>query len=201
MATIIVVLLLSLLPPEQLWAKTFGDCLARLARAVGSPPATSRIRLRSVTDPAGQEALGKLLRSPEMGDFIYGQAVDEAILEHSGSPTDYGDVKFLRYGVYLGEEIVGTANMGYSPNRKRASIGYAIDPRYQGRGLATEAARLLVRTLIDNFEIIRISALIHEDNPASLAVIKKIGFSSRAEPTEEYPGHSFYYLDPANFVR
>ena len=124
--------------------------------------------------------------------------IDRIVSEHRMEVIQ-GTHKGARYAVFLGKEVVGTVNMAYDPAVKRASIGYAIAPRYQGRGLATEAAELLIRAILDNFEIVDIRALIDGKNLASLAVIMKLGFSSEAETAEKYPGYFYYYLYPQNF--
>lgn len=56
-----------------------------------------------------------------------------------------------------------------------ADIGWAIDPVYQGRGYATEAATELVRLCFEDLGVRRITAGAFADNAASLKVMGRLG--------------------------
>lgn len=56
-----------------------------------------------------------------------------------------------------------------------AEIGYVISPEHQGRGYATEAAEALLDLAFDGLGVHRVTARIDERNPASGAVLAKLG--------------------------
>lgn len=56
-----------------------------------------------------------------------------------------------------------------------AEIGYEIDPRYWGKGYATEAARAIVRFGFQELDLHRISAWCIAENVASAHVLEKVG--------------------------
>ncbi|QEM10069.1 GNAT family N-acetyltransferase [Mucilaginibacter rubeus] len=61
--------------------------------------------------------------------------------------------------------------------RKSASIGYWLGEQYWGRGIATEAIRLIIPYAFYNFDIIRIQATVNGNNLASMRVLEKAGFT------------------------
>ena len=60
---------------------------------------------------------------------------------------------------------------------KSAELGYWLGVDYWGRGIATQAARRLVRFGFESFELERIFATVKADNPASARVLEKAGFT------------------------
>lgn len=70
-------------------------------------------------------------------------------------------------------QFVGTIGVGAGPT----SVGYFLDPKLWGQGLMTEALSATLPELFDRFPISEIQADHFEDNPASGAVLRKLGFS------------------------
>ena len=58
-----------------------------------------------------------------------------------------------------------------------AKLGYAIGADHWGRGYATDAARALLRFAFDSLGRHRVTAAIGPENEASIAVVKRIGFT------------------------
>lgn len=67
--------------------------------------------------------------------------------------------------------------------RGTAEIGYWLAEEYWGRGIATDAVRALVPVAFEKFPVIRLQAGIFADNPASMRVLEKCGFSCEAVHT------------------
>ena len=57
----------------------------------------------------------------------------------------------------------------------QAEIGWAIDPAYGGRGLATEAAAELVRICFEDLGLRRLKALCFADNVPSWRLMERLG--------------------------
>nr|WP_277605360.1 GNAT family protein [Glycomyces sp. L485] len=72
--------------------------------------------------------------------------------------------------------LVGFARLALSGVRA-GKLGYAVAYQAWGRGIATEAARLLVDFGFQVLELHRVSAAAGPDNPASIKVIEKLGFT------------------------
>jgi len=79
------------------------------------------------------------------------------------------------------EILVGSAGLRLDPKTRTGNLGYWIGRQYWGHGVATEAVGRLVRWAIANLDIDRIEASVATDNPASAAVLRKIGFRQVGE--------------------
>ncbi len=88
------------------------------------------------------------------------------------------DVDGLFFAVIYDGEVVG--NITIEPKsdiyRKDAELGYFILPEYNGRGIATEAARQIISLAFDRLDIVRISSMVFSENIASQRVLLKNGF-------------------------
>lgn len=74
------------------------------------------------------------------------------------------------------DRLIGFARLG--PTGVRAAhLGYAIGADHWGHGYATDAARTLVKFGFGTLDLHRISAAIGPENLASVAVVKRLGFS------------------------
>ena len=65
-------------------------------------------------------------------------------------------------------------------------LGYWVGRRYWGRGVATEAAGRLAHWALANLDLDSLSAGVATDNPASAAVLERIGFKRAGMATEEF---------------
>lgn len=79
-------------------------------------------------------------------------------------------------------EAVGA--IGFSPGidveRFSAEIGYWLSEAYWGRGIATDALRLVTDELFARRMLLRLFALPFADNPASARVLEKVGYRREA---------------------
>ena len=78
-------------------------------------------------------------------------------------------------GMFAVEEngaFIGIVGCGGMP----VSAMYAFKPEVWGRGIATEAARAVLAEVFARFPVNRIIASHYDDNPASGAVLRKLGF-------------------------
>ncbi len=67
-------------------------------------------------------------------------------------------------------------------------IAYGIDPAYQGRGYATEAARALVEYAMSNDQVRVVRAHTRPDGKASMRVLGKLGFTCVGEVLDPEDG-------------
>jgi RimJ/RimL family protein N-acetyltransferase len=73
-------------------------------------------------------------------------------------------------------ELIGNCGMRVrDPVLRAGDIGYEFDPRYWGRGYATEVARAMLAFGFDELGMHRISAHCVADNVGSAHVLEKIG--------------------------
>ncbi|MEL6533897.1 MAG: GNAT family N-acetyltransferase [Bacteroidota bacterium] len=65
-------------------------------------------------------------------------------------------------------------------NEQLVELGYTIHPAQQGRGYATEALRLMLKTLFGTQHIHKAIAEVDVRNPASYQLLERVGFQREA---------------------
>lgn len=78
--------------------------------------------------------------------------------------------------------VVGLRRVG----RGAATLGYWVAPRYWGLGVATEAATRVARWALANLDLEKLTASVAVDNPASAAVLRRVGFRETGTGTQEF---------------
>lgn len=94
--------------------------------------------------------------------FSEGQGIRWAITSH-GSPS-----------------LIGTCGLVWRPHNFSAMLGYDLVPSCWGQGYATEAVDAIMTAAFDSvapFRLNRVEALTYPENEASMAVLRKLGFS------------------------
>jgi RimJ/RimL family protein N-acetyltransferase len=76
--------------------------------------------------------------------------------------------------ITIGADLIGVIGVG--PRNDAPSIGYWLGEPYWGQGYMTEALRAATRQFFATSAWDRLGSGIFEDNPASLAVQRKLGF-------------------------
>ncbi|GGM34821.1 GNAT family N-acetyltransferase [Microbacterium saperdae] len=71
-----------------------------------------------------------------------------------------------------------------SATDRAGEVGYIFDPRFSGRGYATEAVEALLALGFDGLGLHRIAARIDERNTASTRVVERLGFRREARLVE-----------------
>ncbi|MGL4438701.1 MAG: GNAT family N-acetyltransferase [Bosea sp. (in: a-proteobacteria)] len=82
------------------------------------------------------------------------------------------------------EESIGTISLSIS----EPALSFVLSRAHWGHGLATEAARELLRYGFDTFEFPEVVAEVASRNAASLRVLAKLGFRSAGRFTDEADG-------------
>lgn len=111
--------------------------------------------------------------SPARTEEFYTEAYWNARLTEAQNGGSYRFWAFLD-GVLAASVIL--RDVRYGPNRC-AEIGYTVDHRFVGLGIATEAARAVLGYAFDELRLHRIEATFTPANLASAQVLAKLGFS------------------------
>lgn len=93
---------------------------------------------------------------------------------------DYARGEWADWGIELLEEntLVGCISLrNWEPAHAQADLSYAMNPRFGGKGLMTEAVVRLLKFCFEEMNMERVGAQCMADNLASQAVIAKIGMS------------------------
>lgn len=97
--------------------------------------------------------------------------------------------RFYEFGVWTvldrtSGEIVGRAGLSVREGYDLPELGFVIGDKWQGRGLATEVCRGILKYAEELLGFTRIQVLVHEDNALSLHLCRKLGFQEEAVPEE-----------------
>ena len=87
-----------------------------------------------------------------------------------------------------GATIGSCAYKGPPDAAQAVEIAYGIDPAYQGRGVATEAARALVEYALNSDQVRIVRAHTRPDGKASMRVLTKLGFTCIGEVLDPEDG-------------
>ena len=151
-----------------------------------------RIALREITlDDAA--ALEELVNSPAVYRYL------PTFLFEKKYPDIHDVIRRLydecfQESIILGisekDQFCGLAEMyGYRDPIHKVSVGYRLLERYWGRGIATEALKLMVAYLYDETDIEIITASTMTENRASANVLRKNGFTLVVHAVDEDWGY------------
>lgn len=108
-------------------------------------------------------------------------------LEEAKLEIDYCRNLFYRHeGMYWSivekstEKMIGAIGVYFNNVHHRAEICYDLNKNYWNKGITTLALRVAIDFLFKSGEIFRIEAITMQDNKASLALLKKLGFTYEA---------------------
>ncbi|WEK61436.1 MAG: GNAT family N-acetyltransferase [Candidatus Microbacterium colombiense] len=155
------------------------------------PIRTERLLLRPIT-PADAVAMHAYKSDPDVVRYVPYDPLDLADVERRIATT-WANSRFAAEGdaICLAVEeqesgtLIGDVVLFWRSETDRSGeVGYIFDPRFSGRGFATEAVEALLAIGFDGLGLHRIAARIDERNTASIRVVERIGFRREARLVE-----------------
>ncbi len=124
--------------------------------------------------------------------FLPNETFEEtaAFVRQSAAEWQAADQTSFAFVILYEGRIIGgcDADLGHSADRSYATLGWILNRRYRGQGFATEAARALLDFAFTRLDIAKVYAQCDIQNPASLAVMKRIGMTCVSDRgTRTYP--------------
>lgn len=155
------------------------------------PLETSRLTLRPFV-AEDFEALHAMRAHPEVARYLYEEPLSATetrdLLTRKIASTAWAvEGDWLGAAVIERESgvLVGDAGLRWISERDRtAEIGFIFDPRHQGRGFATEAARALLAWGFETAGLHRVIGRTEARNTASSRVLEKLGMRLEARLVE-----------------
>lgn len=80
----------------------------------------------------------------------------------------------------------------FSKDRQTAELGYDLHPRYQGKGIMSEAMATIVSFGFSTLQLQKIEAYTHYENKASIALLKKNLFTITDKKDPGFPTNVVY---------
>ncbi|OYO14145.1 GNAT family N-acetyltransferase [Enemella evansiae] len=172
------------------------------------PRRTERLTVRPLTE-ADLDAMFAYRSQPAVYEWI-GRAYTDPAAFRERMLTLLADPALLNLAIELDGALVGDTFLkltdGWAQDdlaparRSQAEFGYAIDPRYAGRGFATEVSRELIRIAFTELGLRRLTAGCFADNQASRRVLEKAGLRLEAVTRKECLHRDRGWLDGCLFA-
>jgi RimJ/RimL family protein N-acetyltransferase len=128
---------------------------------------------------------------PEVATYLYDEPLTrrQAAERLRGLRSDITEVdRWMNVAVELadpGGVVVGDVGLCWrSEVHRQAEIGYVLDPAYQGRGFATEAAAAMIELAISGLGAHRVCGRLDARNTASARVLARLGMRYEAHLVE-----------------
>lgn len=158
-----------------------------------APIATERLTLRPLR-PEDAKSLHRLVndwavsRTLAAVPFPYPRELADEWIASTRSELATGTAWHLAItGEDSGSELlVGVVGLRRLSKSRAGRLGYWVGRRFWGHGVATEAAGKLARWALANLDLDRLEANVATDNPASAAVLRRIGFRESGTGTETF---------------
>ena len=113
---------------------------------------------------------------------------------------DRGEEELIGHLYLHVEDAWSQAEVRDQAKGAQAEIGWAFDPRHQGRGYATEAVRELLRTCFEDLGVRRVVALAFADNTPSLRVMERLGMRREALMVKESLHRELGWIDGVTYA-
>lgn len=155
------------------------------------PVRTERLVLR-LPEPRDAESLFGYNSDPEVMLYLLTPPLDRREAEaeirrrmawpaHESGGTNLSLAVELD-GLMVGDMIL----MLKGPSYSQAEVGWVLDPRVAGRGIATEAARALIDLAFDHYGVHRVTAQLDVRNHRSAALCERLGMRREAHKRRDY---------------
>jgi ribosomal-protein-alanine N-acetyltransferase len=116
--------------------------------------------------------------------------------------NDYYSCDTIHWGIILKNEngapsgkIIGTCGYYRGFEKNTGEIGYILKEAFQGRGLMTEAARLIINFGFDFLNLDTIYAITDFNNFRSVALLERLKFKEMKIPETEYRQFGLFKYD------
>ena len=104
------------------------------------------------------------------------------ILDFIASYRQYGFGKWA-ISFKQSNQLIGYCGIAIEQidNKDEREIGYRLDPKFWGQGLATEAASAAIRYGLEQLKFPYILGIVERENKASVRVLEKLGMQHQRE--------------------
>ena len=103
--------------------------------------------------------------------------IDDTVKFISESIQKEKEGKMLIYAVMMENKIVGIVDLHAINQDKNAEIGYWVDQDMQGKGIATNATKIIIKEGFEKLNLQRIGLRCAVENTKSSAIPKRLGFT------------------------
>lgn len=165
---------------------------------------TERLVLREF-QPADVQGLAPILADPQVMKF---SPTGVASMRQTQDKIEsfiacYRRDGFGKWAVLLKNhhELIGYCGIAIEQidNQAEKELGYRLDSRFWGQGLATEAAMAAIQYGLESLQLPYILGVVERDNQASVRVLEKIGMRFERTTMFQEIAMDVYRVDATNF--
>ena len=155
------------------------------------PVRTERLVLR-YPEPRDAEALFGYYSDPDVARYLLTPPLDRRQAEaeiRRRLPAPAGKERGVNLilVVELDGQLAGDVLlMPKGPSYSEAEVGWTLDPRFAGRGIATEAARAMIDLAFDHYGVHRVTAQLDARNARSAAVCERLGMRRESHKLRDF---------------
>jgi RimJ/RimL family protein N-acetyltransferase len=166
------------------------------------PVRTDRLVLRPAT-PEDAEAIWRYRRLEEVTRWISrAHPTLEDLVRHGFDPDrPRGRIAVEHDGELVGDVVVlvgdgwSQAEVAEQAAGVEGELGWVFDPRFHGRGLATEAVRELLRLCFEELGLRRVTAGTFADNEPSWRLMERVGMRRESHAVKDSLHRTLGWLD------
>lgn len=171
------------------------------------PVRTNRLTLRAAT-PEDADATWLYRRLPAVAEWLTELPADLAAYRATFTePARLGTTVIVECdGELIGdfmlrvEDAWAQAEVADRARNAQAELGWVLDPRFTGRGYATEAVQELLRICFDELQVRRVTANCFLDNEASWRLMERVGMRRETHAVAESLHRSGRWLDTVGYA-
>ncbi len=158
---------------------------------------TARLKLRAF-EPSDISRVAELcndeLVSRDLANVNYPYLLEDAERWVGGLPLEWEEGNSAVFAVCLRgtddvSDLIGTVGIVFDPQSNRGELGYWIGRSYWGQGFATEACRSALDFAFGQLGLNKVVAECLTRNPASAAVLKKLGMVQEGYLAKHFRKH------------
>jgi RimJ/RimL family protein N-acetyltransferase len=155
------------------------------------PVRTERLVLR-YPEPRDAEALFGYYSDPDVARYLLTPPLDRRQAEaeiRRRLPAPAGQERGVNLilVVELDGQLAGDVLlMPKGPSYSEAEVGWTLDPRFAGRGIATEAARAMIDLAFDHYGVHRVTAQLDARNARSAALCERLGMRRESHKLRDF---------------
>ncbi len=142
---------------------------------------TDRLILRKLNIKDAQEIFTNWTSDCEVAKYVRWSThknIEDTLMWIREEEKNYEQINYYTWGIELKEigELIGSISAIYRENDDRYELGYALGRKYWRKGYATESLKKVMDFLINEVGIKKFECAHVKLNPASGAVMQKVGF-------------------------
>ncbi|MDX2006735.1 MAG: GNAT family N-acetyltransferase [Meiothermus sp.] len=151
---------------------------------------STRLRLRQIL-PTDAPQLFDLYDEPEVAKYLDIEplsSLEEAqeLVEAYRQGFVQGHNLYWAITQQSSEELIGTVGFFFLPDGESAELDFELLPYHWNQGIISEALALALEFARESLGLTHIEAYVVKENPASIRVLEKLGFSLEARLEGEF---------------